>query len=89
MTVTTATPEHERGTQGTAGALRRLLRMRETGLVLIILTLFVVMSFASEYFLTWANMRAMAMALLARDSRIPHPSSTTSASGRGAISEAA
>ncbi|WP_370229447.1 ABC transporter permease [Cognatishimia sp.] len=42
--------------------LRSLLRMRETGLILIILGLFVVMSFASPYFLTWANMRAMSMA---------------------------
>ncbi len=45
-----------------AGRLRRLLRMRETGLILIILLLFAVMSFASPYFLTWPNMRAMAMA---------------------------
>lgn len=36
--------------------------MRETGLILIITVLFVVMSFASPYFLTWDNMRAMAMA---------------------------
>jgi ribose transport system permease protein len=42
--------------------VRRLVRMRETGLILIILTLFVVMTFASPYFLTWVNMRAMAMA---------------------------
>lgn len=42
--------------------LRRVLRMRETGLVLIILALFLIMSFASPYFLTWANMRAMSMA---------------------------
>ncbi len=62
MTVTSATPPRERGSRGTVGGLRRLLRMRETGLVLIILALFVVMSFASVYFLTWANMRAMAMA---------------------------
>jgi len=47
---------------GPMDALKRLLRMRETGLVLIILTLFIVMSFASPYFLTWENMRAMAMA---------------------------
>lgn len=44
------------------GAIRRLLRMRETGLILIILALFVAMSFASPYFLTWANMRAMSVA---------------------------
>ncbi|TIU60667.1 MAG: ABC transporter permease, partial [Mesorhizobium sp.] len=36
--------------------------MRETGLILIIAVLFAVMSFASPYFLTWDNMRAMAMA---------------------------
>jgi len=42
--------------------LGRVLRMRETGLVLIILALFLIMSFASPYFLTWANMRAMSMA---------------------------
>ena len=44
-----------------AGA-SRLLRMRETGLVLIIVALFIAMSFASPYFMTWVNMRAMAMA---------------------------
>ena len=37
----------------------RTVRVRETGLVLVILTLFIVMSFASPYFLTWENMRAM------------------------------
>jgi ribose transport system permease protein len=47
---------------GLADTLRRLLRMRETGLVLIILALFIAMSFASPYFLTWNNLRAMAMA---------------------------
>ncbi|PSL17832.1 ABC transporter permease [Shimia abyssi] len=41
---------------------KRLLRMRETGLIVIILGLFFIMSFASPYFLTWANMRAMSMA---------------------------
>ncbi|MEH6755770.1 MAG: ABC transporter permease [Alphaproteobacteria bacterium] len=44
------------------GAAKKLFRMRETGLVLIILALFIIMSFASPYFLTWVNMRAMAMA---------------------------
>lgn len=47
---------------GVADTIGRLLRMRETGLILIILALFVAMSFASPYFLTWNNMRAMAMA---------------------------
>jgi ribose transport system permease protein len=36
--------------------------MRETGLILVIALLFLVMSFASPYFLTWENMRAMTMA---------------------------
>ncbi|WP_118135618.1 ABC transporter permease [Oceanicella sp. SM1341] len=43
------------------GLLRGLLQQRETGLVLIILALFVAMSFASPYFLTWSNIRAMLM----------------------------
>ena len=47
---------------GIMDAVRQLFRMRETGLVLIIVALFIVMSFASPYFLTWVNMRAMAMA---------------------------
>nr|WP_321250093.1 ABC transporter permease [uncultured Ruegeria sp.] len=42
--------------------LKRLFQMRETGLIVIILALFLIMSFASPYFLTWANMRAMSMA---------------------------
>ena len=57
--------EPDRQSQSTNRALSRvkkLFRMRETGLVLIILALFIAMSFASPYFLTWVNMRAMAMA---------------------------
>jgi len=42
--------------------LMRLFRMRETGLIAIILVLFLVMAFASPYFLTWQNMRAMSLA---------------------------
>jgi ribose transport system permease protein len=42
--------------------LGRAVRVRETGLTLVILVLFLVMSFASPYFLTWENMRAMTMA---------------------------
>lgn len=53
--------EH-RGTPGLLGVAGKALRMRETGLILIILALFIAMSFASPYFLTWTNMRAMAMA---------------------------
>lgn len=41
---------------------KRLIRARETGLLIIIAALFVAMSFASPYFLTWVNMRAMTMA---------------------------
>lgn len=37
----------------------RTKNMREFTLILIILGLFVTMSFASPYFLTWANMKAM------------------------------
>lgn len=42
--------------------LSRLFGARETGLVLIIMVLFMAMTFASPHFLTWTNMRAMAMA---------------------------
>jgi ribose transport system permease protein len=42
--------------------LIKLLKMRETGLIAIILVLCIGMSFASPYFLTWVNMRAMVMA---------------------------
>lgn len=61
---TTVTPaeEERQSPAGMIALLKRLARMRETGLILIILTLFVVMSFASPYFLTWVNMRAMTMA---------------------------
>ena len=41
---------------------RSLLRARETGLIIIIAALFITMSLASPYFLTVANIRAMAMA---------------------------
>jgi ribose transport system permease protein len=37
------------------------LKARETGLIVIILALFAVMSFISPYFLTVDNLRAMAM----------------------------
>ena len=42
--------------------LKSILKARETGLILIIMVLFIVMSFASPHFLTWANMRVMFMA---------------------------
>ncbi len=50
------------GTAESIPPLKRLFHMRETGLIVIILALFLIMSFASPYFLTWANMRAMSMA---------------------------
>jgi ribose transport system permease protein len=62
MATTMTRGEGKRSPGDTASVLGRLLRMRETGLILIILSLFAVMSFASPYFLTWDNMRAMAMA---------------------------
>ena len=55
-------PSEHRETPGLPGLAGKALRMRETGLILIILALFIAMSFASPYFLTWTNMRAMAMA---------------------------
>ncbi len=58
----TASAGKQQAGGGLANSLKRLLRMRETGLILIILALFIAMSFASPYFLTWNNMRAMAMA---------------------------
>ena len=60
---TAATPgETTQTPPGLAERIGRVFKMRETGLVLIITVLFVVMSFASPYFLTWDNIRAMAMA---------------------------
>jgi len=64
-TMTTAVTPSGKPTTFAGGAtdtIGRLLRVRETGLILIILALFIAMSFASPYFLTWNNMRAMAMA---------------------------
>jgi ribose transport system permease protein len=54
-------------TQGTAAVhrrslfdlLKRALQIREAALFLIIALLFVAMSFASEHFLSWGNMRAV------------------------------
>ena len=57
MTIQTNATEQESKT-----LFARVFRMRETGLIAIILVLFVVMTFASPYFLTWINMRAMVMA---------------------------
>ena len=62
LAATTPSGKGRNASGSVTDTLRRLLRMRETGLVLIILVLFIAMSFASPYFLTWNNMRAMAMA---------------------------
>jgi ribose transport system permease protein len=43
-------------------AIMAVFKMRETGLIAIILLLIVVMSFASPYFLTWVNIRTVVMA---------------------------
>jgi ribose transport system permease protein len=52
----------DRARRGPDNYAERVFRMRETGLVLILLVLMTVMTFASPHFLTWTNMRAMAMA---------------------------
>lgn len=44
---------------GRQSLFQNIRKMRELTLVLIIIAMFVVMSFASPYFLTWANMKAM------------------------------
>lgn len=44
---------------GRQSLFQDIRKMRELTLVLIIIAMFVVMSFASPYFLTWANMKAM------------------------------
>lgn len=62
MTNTTAIPPEDTNRTADISVIKRFLKMRETGLILIILALFIAMSFASPYFLTWANMRAMSMA---------------------------
>ena len=63
MTTDQVTEDFGNGQQrGFSAGLKRLLAQRETGLILIIAILFIVMTFASPHFLTWANMRAMGMA---------------------------
>lgn len=63
MTAPIASADEPQNSDSTvSGFIKKLFGMRETGLILIILALFVVMTFASPYFLTWVNMRAMAMA---------------------------
>jgi ribose transport system permease protein len=46
---------------GRRGNIARMATLREAGLIAIILTLCIAMSFASPHFLTWGNLRAMMM----------------------------
>lgn len=62
MDSTTNISGTDAGTPGNFPFYKRMMKMRETGLIVIILALFLIMSFASPYFLSWANMRAMSMA---------------------------
>ena len=48
--------------RGAGHYAERIVKMRETGLVLILLALMTVMTFASPHFLTWTNLRVMATA---------------------------
>jgi len=52
-------PATDRPASAAGDTRMRLTKMREAGLLLIITMLCVVMSFASPYFLTWDNVRAM------------------------------
>jgi ribose transport system permease protein len=46
-------------TRSISAGLKQIVSVREFGLLAIIALIFVVMSFASPYFLTWGNMRAI------------------------------
>ena len=46
-------------TRSLSAGLKQIVSVREFGLLAIIALIFVVMSFASPYFLTWGNMRAI------------------------------
>jgi|TARA_R110001583_G_scaffold50785_2_gene158570 ribose transport system permease protein len=49
----------EKNTNSILVFLKKMASMREFTLLIIITVLFITMSFASEYFLTWGNMRAI------------------------------
>ncbi|QUJ69990.1 ABC transporter permease (plasmid) [Photobacterium sp. GJ3] len=57
--VSTPNASVDRKKRSLKDALIRMSQMREFTLILIIVALFIGMSFASPYFLTWANMKAM------------------------------
>jgi ribose transport system permease protein len=61
-TLVSTTERRDKGRRGAGFYAQRFLRMRETGLILILLLLVIVMSFASPVFLTLDNLEAMAMA---------------------------
>jgi ribose transport system permease protein len=48
-----------RSTRNLSAGLKQIVSVREFGLLAIIALIFLVMSFASPYFLTWGNMRAI------------------------------
>jgi len=58
-TVPAVAAQEARATASTARSGTSPIKLREAGLLLIIAVLCIVMSFASEYFLTWDNVRAM------------------------------
>ena len=57
--VETAISSHARSFKNLVGPIKRILQIREGMLILILVALFIGMSFASEHFLTWSNMRAV------------------------------
>ncbi|AEV34957.1 Ribose transport system permease protein RbsC [Pseudovibrio sp. FO-BEG1] len=59
MTETATTAGEQQVLKSPALRLGHFKNMREAGLLAIIITLCIVMSFASPYFLTWANIKAM------------------------------
>ena len=61
MTGTLHTSSDGGPSTGPVALLKSLFRAREVGLIGIIVVLCVVMSFASPYFLTWMNIRAMVL----------------------------
>jgi ribose transport system permease protein len=61
-TLESSIERYEKERRGLGFYAQRFLKMRETGLLLILFVLVVVMSFASPVFLSWNNLEAMAMA---------------------------
>jgi ribose transport system permease protein len=57
--IPSAGPAASRSSRSLSSSLKQIVAVREFGLLAIIALLFVVMSFASPYFLTWGNLRAI------------------------------